>query len=183
MRHLKVILLVAAIVTFLVAGTTYALWSQEAKVVFTLTITPPPSDEYTCGTYDTIQEGLDLLKGEKYYFIDSRFDSFASMLWARVAELNNLPLGGITQADLLQELQGYRDEVNDKFGGYIHKYGQGINKLSNFYNKASKEEKGEVPDFWDQQSHLWDLHSHLWDKHSALYDIITEVQEAGNAKI
>ncbi|NLZ92890.1 MAG: hypothetical protein GX922_02550 [Firmicutes bacterium] len=183
MKYFKGIIILILLMSFLVIGTSYALWTQDSEIKFALTISTPPEEEFTCGTYDTIQEGIDLLKGSKYNFIASRLDNFANMLAARVTELNNLPVGGITWDELLHECAEYRDVANNKFGGYLNKYGQCINKLANFYNQSTPEEKAAVPDFWDQHTALWALHSQLWNKRSTLYTAINEVQEAGETKI
>lgn len=162
----------------------YALWNHDAEVAFTLTITEPDQggEDFQCGSYDTIQEGIDLLKDVKFAYIYELMGQFQNELEARVSELNDLPFGGITESELQAECDGYRDRV-ENFGTMIHKYGRCINALAQFYNSSSQEEKNQVPNFWSIHTMLWSLHGELWDKRGDLYDGVNEVWETGQEKI
>ena len=182
MKYLKTIFFVVLLVSIMFIGTSYALWRHDSEIKFTLTISFP-ENEFNCGTYDTIQEGLELLKGCKYNFIVRRLDEFAGMLEARIEELNGLPVGGLSWDELREELKQYRKVDMEKYKSYIHKYKGCIDKLADFYRKSTPEEKEKVPDFWDQHKHLYDLHNELWTKWIALYPLINEVERLGQSKI
>jgi hypothetical protein len=170
------------ILSFFLTNASFALWKHDSEVRFTLTISQP-QDEFDCENYDTIQEGIDIHRDIRYPYIYDRMDQFEAQLEARVIELNNLPFGGITLPELQAECNNYRTIVNSDFAALINGYGQCINKLANFYNNSSQEEKEQVPDFWSQHTMLWELHTQLWNRRQALYTAIDAVWRAGEAKI
>jgi hypothetical protein len=134
--------------------------------------------------YDTIQEGIDLLKDIQYPKIYNRMDAFENQLEARIVELNALPFGGITYDELSQECNDYRNVDIARLRDCVSTYGQCcINNLTAIYNSLTWEEKCQIPDFWDQHSNLWGLSDQLWNKYDELYDIGNEVWEAGENKI
>lgn len=179
------IIVLSIMVAAFLAGTGYGLWGHNTDVKFKLTISQPEEDSCCiCGTYTSIQEGIDLLKNVQYTKICNRMDRFKDRLRARIAELNNLPIGGITKDELSQEIDRYRNVDIKQITECISTYGSCcINELANFYNKSSEKEKMQVPDFWDQHDELWDLSDQLWDRCDELYDIVDEVEKVGKKKI
>jgi len=171
-------------VCYFLIDVAFALWNNNSEVKFTLTISQPEqAGDCGCGNYSTIQEGINLLKNEKYNYINNMMDQFAVLLENRISQLQNLPFGDITFAELNAEVNAYR-QVNIKaFGDCIGMYGDCINILSALYRKASQKEKQEVPDFWDQHTQLWNLHGLLWDKRDELYSLVNEVWRVGETKI
>ncbi|MDT3699987.1 MAG: hypothetical protein RO469_11245 [Thermincola sp.] len=183
MKKQGIIIVFILIASYFLTTESFALWKQDAEVKFTLNISQPQEEGFGCGNYSTIQEGIDMLKDIKYNYIYNKMDQFESELAARVIELNNLPFGGITLAELQEECNNYRNVDITGFGTIINKYGDCINKLADFYRNSTQEEKNQVPDFWDQHNTLWDLHTQLWDKRQGLYDAVNAVWQAGEAKI
>jgi hypothetical protein len=167
-----------------VMNASYALWNHDAEVTMVLTITPPDPDEedFECGDYSTIQEGIYLLRDIKYPYLYEKTDDLQNVLEARIQQLNELPFGGITLEELQAEYDGYQSKL-DNLGTMINKYGQCINALGEFYNNSSQEEKGQVPDFWSIYSSLWNLHTELWVKRGELYNKLSEFWIVGHSKI
>ncbi len=169
----------------LLSGTGYALWRHSTSVRFKLTILKPAEDDIgcVCGTYATIREGIDLLHIQ-HAKIRDRMDEFAARLQARIEEIEALPYGGITYEELKEERNRYVNVDIKNFRDYIITFGSHcINGLAKFYNQSSKEEKDQVPDFWEQHGILWDLSDELWDRHDGLYDLVNEFWKAGEKKI
>lgn len=172
--------------TVLFAGTGYGLWGHNADVRFKLTISKPEGEEdfCICGTYTTIQEGIDLLKDVQYPKIHNRMVAFEDRIRGRIAELNELPFGGITSEELSQEYKQYMNVNIPRFRNHVSTYGSHcINELAAFYRRSTKEEQDQVPDFWQQHTHLWSLSDQLWDKLDELYPVVNEFLKAGQKKI
>ena len=184
-KRFAVVVLVLIAAYFLVS-ISFALWRHDSEVVFNLTISEPENEEGCCCdnvTYTTIQEGIDVLRDEVYNCINNKLENYKDMLEARIVELNNLPFGGITLAELQAECGQYRNVDLVKFGNCINKYADCIDQLSDFYRHSTKAERNAVPDFWTQSNNLWTLHTQLWNKRNVLYGIVNEVWDAGEAKI
>lgn len=182
---LIIVILIAGISIFF--GTSYALWRHNTEVKFNLTISEPEeedeSDYCVCGTYNTIQEGIDILRDIQYPRIYNRMDTFENQLCDRISEINDLPYGSITLPELKEERDYYMGII-DELGSCVRTYGSCcIKGLEKFYKKATKEEQNQVPDFWTQHSELWDLSNQLWSKRNELYDAINAFWEAGLRKI
>jgi hypothetical protein len=177
---LMLAILVASI--FLIK-TSFALWSHKAAVGFTLNISQPQEEEFCCGHYTTIQEGINILRDIKYIYIYNKMDQFENALEARVVELNNLPPGGITLEELQEECKNYQN-VAKGLKNIIKQYKHCLDGLADFYRNSSQEDKDEVPDFWDQHNSLCDLQEQLKDeKLKDIEDLIKAVREAGKEKI
>jgi hypothetical protein len=179
------IVVVIIIGTMLFTGISYGLWGHNADVKFKLTISKP-EDECCCicGTYSTIQEGIDLLRNVQYPKIYNRMDALKEQIEQRITELNALPFGGITLEELQQEYDQYKAKIDVKFYNCIETYGDCIRGLADFYERSSEEEKKQFPNFWkDEHSELWNLHSQLWTKRSSLYTVLSAFWTAGHQKI
>lgn len=166
-------------------GTGYALWRHNTEVVFNLTISEPEQGDgcCVCGMYDTVQEGIDLLRDVQYPKVYNRLDAFKNQIEARIIELEALPYGGITFDELSQERNQYMADIAE-FRECVRTYGQCcINTLTAIYNSLTWQEKSQIPDFWTQHSNLWDLSDQLWYKLDELYDVVDEFWEVGESKI
>lgn len=184
-KNLIFVITLLIIVTAII-GTSFALWGHNTEVKFKLSISRPEDDDNSCicGTYSSIQEGIDLLKDIQYPKIYDRMDAFVSQLQERIIELNNLPYGGITFDELSQERDQYVNVDIMGFKKCIETYGQHcIQNLKEFYEQSPQEEKQQVPDFWAQHDMLWRLSDQLWDRYSELYRVVDEFWEAGERKI
>jgi len=184
-KKIALIIVILIVGMSLFFGTSYALWRCNTEVKFNLTISEP-EDEFNCcicGTYNTIQEGIDILKHIQYPRIYNRMDTFENQLWDRISEINDLPYGSITLPELEEE-RNYYMSIIDEFGNCVRTYGSCcINNLANFYSNAPTEEQNQVPDFWDQHSELWDLSNQLWSRRNELYNALNAFWEAGLSKI
>jgi len=182
----KILVSVAALlVAALLLETSYGIWRHNAQVSFRLTIARPSGGDSECspGTYGTVQEGINLLKNNVYNCMYNKMEKYKKQLNERIKELESLPFGGITQEQLSNEVQEYRNVDIQKFGTCINRYGSYINDLSEFYRNSSEQEKENVPDFWDQYDDLWDLRDQLWHKRDELYDAVDNLWSVGISKI
>ena len=171
------IVIPALLLPVLAFNINFALWNHNAEIRFRITITQPAPSYY-----DTIAGGIQY-NINIYESIKRDILSFKQQLMERIDEINELPFGCITQAELSQECLYYRNEVIAGFGERINGFGQAINELTDFYRNSSQEEKDEVPDFWEQHQALWDYFEILWSLRDELYSLVDEFEEAGQGKI
>ena len=161
----------------LIFNISFALWKHDAEIRFRVTISQPAH-----GSYDTILEGIQY-NIAIYERIRPDILSFNQQLTERIAEINDLPYGGITFEELSQERNHYRSVVIPEFRERIQGFAQAINELTVFYKNSSQEEKNEVPDFWDYHQILWDYRVMLDNLCLELDDLVTEFWYAGEEKI
>lgn len=187
MVHIKKILLfipvIIIILSLLMMTFTFALWNKDTEVRFRLSISSP-EDDFVYPEYDTVSEGLEVIGEDLYTILCNKMGNFDFNLDDRLEELNNLHVGGITQQEVQQECNYYRNVVLAGFGDYINQYGRYINELGSFYSQLPQEEKDKYPDFWTNQfQELWAKFNHLWELRNQLYLLVNEVEQAGYAKV